>query len=43
MTSIPLHSCHEAPRAQRREALAALNDAAQWAMATLHQWRRRIR
>ncbi len=47
MTSIPLHSCHEADDAPRREAVAALNDASDWVahrvVATLREWRRRIR
>ena len=43
MTSIPFRSFHDASGARRREAIAALGDAAQWVLATLRQWRRRIR
>jgi uncharacterized protein YjiS (DUF1127 family) len=42
MTSIPLHTCHDAPGAPRREALEALGDAAHWVRMTLREWRRRI-
>lgn len=44
MTSIPLHSWHDARGARRRQAaLEALSDAAHWVVATLRLWRRRIR
>lgn len=43
MPSVPLQPCHEARAAQRLEALEALGDAARWALATLRDWRRRIR
>lgn len=43
MTSIPLQPCDEAPGTTRREALEALGDAAHWVLATLRDWRRRVR
>jgi uncharacterized protein YjiS (DUF1127 family) len=43
MSFVPFQPCHNAPGAQRREALEALSDAAHWVLATLRQWRRRIR
>jgi len=43
MTAIHLAPDRTRQRQQHRDALDALNDAAQWAFATLREWRRRIR
>ncbi len=44
MTAIHLQSCHEHPgMRRRRDALDALADTTQWAVATVREWRRRIR
>jgi uncharacterized protein YjiS (DUF1127 family) len=45
MTAIHLEPCRDAAASLRRRsaALDALSDASQWALATLHLWRRRRR
>jgi uncharacterized protein YjiS (DUF1127 family) len=43
MTSIPLQPCDEAHGTTRHDAVEALGDSAHWVLATLRDWRRRIR
>lgn len=44
MTAIHLQPCPETVRAaRRRDAIDSLNDAGHWVLATLGEWRRRLR